>query len=87
MKNKLIKISRKLHCGLCNVEINGVGHNGSPLIDAKVCNECNRKVIAIRKSNLSVTKKQNRGRIIEIDESGFGEKLSVAEFKALMEEK
>lgn len=37
-----------MKCELCKNEITGYGHNGEPLTEGKVCDNCNHKVIIAR---------------------------------------
>lgn len=36
------------HCKLCDKEFEGYGHNGNPLVDGIVCDNCNQKVVTAR---------------------------------------
>lgn len=47
---KLIKedFKNSNQCALCGQEIIGYGNNGMPLVDGKVCDDCNNKVIEAR---------------------------------------
>lgn len=40
-------------CALCKKEIKGYGNNGRPLVNGRVCDECNKKVIKTRVANLT----------------------------------
>ena len=35
-------------CAFCGVVYDGWGNNGNPLVDGRVCNECNNAVIVTR---------------------------------------
>lgn len=35
-------------CKLCKKEIIGYGNNGSPLVEGRVCDDCNKKVLLAR---------------------------------------
>ena len=37
-----------MRCELCEVFFEGLGHNGLPLVDGSVCNDCNWGVIVAR---------------------------------------
>lgn len=39
-------------CALCGKEILGYGNNGQPLVNGRVCDDCNKEVIKARISNL-----------------------------------
>ena len=59
---KLIKEdnTQKFKCALCNKEIQGYGNNGQPLVDDKVCDECNKEVIKARLSNLKESRRKKK---------------------------
>ena len=35
-------------CSYCSIEYSGWGNNGLPLVDGRVCNDCNDIVICLR---------------------------------------
>ena len=41
-----------MKCSLCGKEIKGYGHNGCPLVDGKVCDDCQTDVIKARMLNM-----------------------------------
>jgi hypothetical protein len=60
-----------MKCAVCGNEIHGFGNNGRPLVEGKVCDDCNWKVIAER---LNLSKKQKEQKSKEANESvGLGE--------------
>ena len=60
-----------MKCAICGNEIHGFGNNGRPLVEGKVCDDCNWKVIAER---LNLSKKQKEQKSKEANESvGLGE--------------
>lgn len=60
-----------MKCSICGNEIHGFGNNGRPLVEGKVCDDCNWKVIAER---LNLSKKQKEQKSKEANESvGLGE--------------
>ena len=36
------------HCAMCRVQFKGYGHNAQPILDGKVCDECNFTVVKQR---------------------------------------
>lgn len=35
-------------CAYCGKKIEGYGHNGQPLVNGRVCDDCNKNVILTR---------------------------------------
>lgn len=50
-----------MKCAICGNKIHGFGNNGRPLVEGKVCDDCNWKVIAER-LNLSQKQKEQKGK-------------------------
>ena len=60
-----------MKCAICGNEIHGFGNKGRPLVEGRVCDDCNWKVIAER---LNLSKKQKEQKSKEANESvGLGE--------------
>ena len=58
---KLIKEDvENFKCALCKKEIKGYGNNGQPLVNGKVCDQCNKEVIKARLSNLKESKRKKK---------------------------
>ena len=37
-----------MHCAMCRVQFNGYGNNAQPILDGKVCDQCNITVVIQR---------------------------------------
>jgi len=48
-----------LICDLCGETYEGWGNNGNPLIDGRVCNDCNEHVIVMRMTLLNEVRNQS----------------------------
>lgn len=46
-------------CDLCGEIYQGYGNNGNPLIDGRVCNDCNEHVILMRMMLLSEVRNES----------------------------
>ena len=46
-------------CDLCGETYEGWGNNGNPLIDGRVCNDCNEHVIVMRMTLLNEVRNQS----------------------------
>jgi hypothetical protein len=55
-------------CAICEAEIQGFGHNGQPVVDARVCDFCNDfEVIPARIKNMIERKDLKRDYVVEVE--------------------